>query len=670
MKLYIADFETTVEADTTKQKQTEVWAFGIAELFDKSNKIIVGNSIQGFWKYLQGLKSSHIVCYFHNLKFDGTFIISDIVTRLGFKQAFIKDKEKSSNFITYGEQKKSKELNPGEYITVITDTGIWYSITVQFQNIQIEFRDSLKLLPMKVEEMHKAFNTKHKKLEMDYKAHKGAREVIDEFEKAYIVNDILVPKEALEIFLETMNYQDYPPLTISQAALKEFKKFYKQEDFDLWFPNLAEIELDREQYGSSNIDEYCRKAYYGGWCYVDERRTGIPNGYTVVYDVNSLYPSVLHSKSGNYYPVGVPKMTKNKHDIRTIPKTGFYIIRFKCKFELSKGYLPFIQLRHDPNFRSNENLKYSYNNRYNNIDTSRKVELTLTRPIFEAFVVAYNIKEFEFLDMAIFNTELGMFDSYINKFMEMKINAVKNKNKALKTIAKLFLNGLYGKFGTDPENKFVITKQDMKGEVIYTVVYGQNKKPVYVPVAAACTGYARRFTVCAAINNYEYYLYTDTDSVHLHFPATWTKEQVENFVPNEIKLDDSALLCWKRESIHTNSIYLRQKTYMDYSPKAKYKDADGNEQIGLYDIKACGLPDHGKLLFEAVLKGIKPVNNNLYIPHEDKIEHITLSKKDLDFLSQKLTIKHFKQGLSIPGKLSPRKIEGGCVLVESNFTII
>jgi hypothetical protein len=101
-----------------------------------------------------------------------------------------------------------------------------------------------------------------------------------------------------------MNYQDYPPLTISQAALKEFKKFYKQEDFDLWFPNLAEIELDREQYGSSNIDEYCRKAYYGGWCYVDERRTGIPNGYTVVYDVNSLYPSVLHSKSGNYYPVG------------------------------------------------------------------------------------------------------------------------------------------------------------------------------------------------------------------------------------------------------------------------------------------------------------------------------------------------------------------------------
>ena len=668
--MFIADFETTVEKDTNKQQKTEVWAFGIGQLFDNSNKVIVGNSIQAFWKYLQSLPYKHIICYFHNLKFDGAFIIDDLVTRQGFKNAWTKDIDKSTDFVTYGEMKKGNELNQGEFITVITDLGIWYSITVQFPKIQIEFRDSLKLLPMKVDEMHDAFNTRHKKLEMDYKAHKAAREVIDDFEKQYIVNDILVPKEALEIFLTEMNYQDKPPLTISQAALREFKKFYSKSDWDLWFPNLAEIELDKKIYGSENVDKYCRKAYYGGWCYADERQTGIINGYTKVYDVNSLYPSVMHSESDNYYPIGIPEITKDKHKMRDIPKTGFYIIRFKCKFELSRGYLPFVQLKYNPEFRSNENLKCSWNNRYNTKDTSRSVELVMTRPVFEMFIVAYKITDFEFLDMAIFNTEKGLFDPYIDKFKEMKIQAVKDKNKARKTIAKTFLNGLYGKFGTDPENIFVIAKQNTAGEVIYKNVIGTNKAPVYVPIAAATTGYARRFTVSAAIQNEQYFAYGDTDSIHLIMPKNWTSEQIDNFIPEGIKIHDSDLLAWKLESENTNSLYLRQKTYIDFSPNKKYKDPEEKTQFGLYDIKACGLPERGKLLFEAVLKGIKPEHNEIYIPHEKKIHHLVLSEKDLEFLSQDLNIKSFKPGLTIPGKLSPRKIPGGCVLVESNFTII
>ena len=669
--MYIADFETTVEEDTSKQEYSEVWAFGIARLFDGTERVNIGNSINAFWSYLLSLKEKHIIVYFHNLKFDGTFILYDLIENRKFYPAFVPDPGNTCKYKQVGKFKENKELKAGEFTTVITDNGIWYSIIVKFEKTLIEFRDSLKLLPMSISEMGKAFNTRARKLELDYKAHKGAREKIDDFEKAYIANDIRVPKEALEFFLTEMHYENNPPLTISQAALREFKKDYSKSDWQLFFPNLAEQKLDPELYGSENMDEYCRKAYGGGWCYADSRRTGLINGITHVYDVNSLYSSVEHSKSGNRYPYGVPTMIKNSGDFRKFPKDCFYIIRFTCRFKLYEGYLPFIQCKYDPFYRNNENLKNSFKSRDGLDISSHQVELTLTRPMFELMADAYSIKDFKFLDAAVFYSEIGMFDKYINRFIAMKQKATEEGNKGRRTIAKLFLNGLYGKFGTDPVNTFYLVKPDNKGDVVYTFAEGENKKPVYVPIAAATTGYARRFTVKAATLNYEYYTYSDTDSVHMTFPKSWSAEKIAEFKPKGIELHDTDLLCWKLESVNDNSLYVRQKTYIDFSPNKVYTDDLGNEQRGLYDIKACGLPERGKLLFESALKGLKANGNILEIPHEKKTERLELTPNDIEFLTKKrYTIDDFKSGLSIPGKLAPKKIKGGCVLVETNFTII
>lgn len=670
MKMYIADFETTVEEIPSLQEYTEVWAFGIAQLFDRTEKVVVGNSISLFWKYLQSLKDDFIVVYFHNLKFDGTFILYDLIENQKFSPAFVRDMDKCTNYKTAGKFKERKELAPGEFTTVITDNGIWYSILVRFENITIEFRDSLKLLPMSISEMGPAFNTKHRKLEMDYKAHKGAGEVIDEFEKAYICNDILVPKEALEFFLTEMNYKEKPPLTISQAALKEFKKLFTKSDWDLYFPNLAEFKIDPEIFGSENADEYCRRAYGGGWCYADERVTGLINGHTRVYDVNSLYSSVMHSESGNYYPIGKPIFITEMEGLKKVHKNTFFIMRFRCKFKLKPGYLPFIQIKYDADYRTNENLKESGKDRYNTRIPEKIVEMTLTRPMFTIFNRAYEITDFEFLDAALFETELGMFDRYINRFKSMKERATIEKNSGRRTIAKLFLNGLYGKFGTDPENTFYIPQSDNQGNVDYKSASGENKKPVYVPIAAAVTSYARRFTVSAACYNYKYFVYSDTDSIHLAFPKDWTQEQIDSFEPVGIQLHDTKLLCWKVECDNTNSIYLRQKTYMDFSPDKEYKDARGQVQKGIYDIKACGLPERGKLIYEASIKELPCKGSLLEIPHTKKIERVHLEKEDMLFLHKHKGIKDFAPGLSIPGKLMHKKIKGGCVLIETNFTII
>ena len=47
-----------------------------------------------------------------------------------------------------------------------------YSITIKVNNHTIELRDSLKLIPLSVKEIGKAFKTKHQKLDMEYEGYR------------------------------------------------------------------------------------------------------------------------------------------------------------------------------------------------------------------------------------------------------------------------------------------------------------------------------------------------------------------------------------------------------------------------------------------------------------------------------------------------------------------
>ena len=66
-RMFVADFETTVYQG---QVNTEVWAAAIVEL--GSEDVLVFHSINELYEYMKSLKCN-IRCYFHNLKFDGSF---------------------------------------------------------------------------------------------------------------------------------------------------------------------------------------------------------------------------------------------------------------------------------------------------------------------------------------------------------------------------------------------------------------------------------------------------------------------------------------------------------------------------------------------------------------------------------------------------------------------
>lgn len=337
-KIFAGDFETTVYDG---QKDTEVWSSALVEL--NTENVIIHTSIEQTFYFLQAQKGD-ILLWYHNLKFDGSFWLDFLLRELEMEQAIINDTWIADEYM------KNKTFK-----YMISDRGQWYSITIKVNDHYIVIRDSVKLFPFSLAELGKAFKTKHQKLNMEYKGIRHKNGVIKDDEKEYIKNDVLVLKEALEFMLENGHEKS----TIGSNCLSEFKKGFDAQDYKLFFPQLEDISIPIE-YGAENADKYIRHSYRGGWCYLVEEKANklFENGLTA--DVNSLYPSMMSSESGNSYPIGRPYFWRGNflHE-KTEQDNTYYFVRFKCRFELKEGYLPFIQIKNNPLYEPTKMLRTS-----------------------------------------------------------------------------------------------------------------------------------------------------------------------------------------------------------------------------------------------------------------------------------------------------------------------
>ena len=160
-RTFCADFETTVYSG---QDHTEVWAAALVEI--GSEEVTVTNSIEAFFAPIyEMLKHAHVKLYFHNLKFDGSFILDHFIRNTDFKEAsFLKDND---NPYTRAFRDDKNMLN-GSYKYMISDIGQWYMITLKLHNHFLEIVDSFKLIPFSLDSISKSFATKHKKLSIEY----------------------------------------------------------------------------------------------------------------------------------------------------------------------------------------------------------------------------------------------------------------------------------------------------------------------------------------------------------------------------------------------------------------------------------------------------------------------------------------------------------------------
>src|SRR5690606_2981227 len=106
--MFVCDFETTTEKDDCR-----VWAYGYMEIGNKTNYKI-GNSMEEFMAWVKISKSD---IYFHNLKFDGSFIVNYLLKN-GYEWTH---KDKREN---HGEAKA--------FSTMISNMGQWYMIDIWY----------------------------------------------------------------------------------------------------------------------------------------------------------------------------------------------------------------------------------------------------------------------------------------------------------------------------------------------------------------------------------------------------------------------------------------------------------------------------------------------------------------------------------------------------------
>ena len=139
MKRFTADFETCV----WKDDETWVWAWAVSEIGNDDN-IVIDNSIDTFIEFCKQEKNASF--YFHNLKFDGEFLIYWALTH-GFTHVT-----------------KKEDITDNTFTTLISDMGQFYQITFYYKkgNKQVHkttFYDSLKIIPFSVDETAKAFRS-------------------------------------------------------------------------------------------------------------------------------------------------------------------------------------------------------------------------------------------------------------------------------------------------------------------------------------------------------------------------------------------------------------------------------------------------------------------------------------------------------------------------------
>lgn len=666
---FVGDFETTVYDGQT---DTAVWASGLCELHTENAHIF--HSLPETWSWIKRQRTNMII-YYHNLKFDGSFWLDMLLKDPKLKPATIPTGMEENDY----KFAAPWEMENNTYTYSVNDMGQWYTIKIMINHVMIEIRDSLKLLPFSVKELGKAFKTKHQKLDMEYKGYRYPGCTITPEERKYLANDLYVVKEALEV----MFAEGYNRLTIGSCALSEYKASVGKEQYAEWFPNLYNIEIPKEELGFSTVGDYIHKSYKGGWCYLvkgkENHLYGNANSERIVgttADVNSLYPSMMSSESGNYYPVGEPTFwTGNGIPKEAYENHRYFFVRIKTRFYLKTNYLPFIQIKGSWLYKGNECLESSdvfYNGQYystytdfdgNECDT--RVTLVLTMSDYDLLKQHYDLVDFEILDGCWFETKIGIFDKYIEKYRKMKME----NEGAIRTIAKLFLNSLYGKFSSSLNSSFKSAYVKEDGALSFMLHEQYDKEPGYIAVGSAITSYSRCFTIRAAQANFygankRGFIYADTDSIHC------------DLMPEEIKgikVDKAAFCCWKLESCWNAGIFVRQKTYMEHITMENLKPIDNP----YYNVKCAGMPQRCKDLLIYSMTGLdhwrdrvdkESVLKDMDFDHRSFLEK--LNEEQLAFLDKKRTMTDFCIGLKVPGKLTPKRIPGGILLTEGFYEML
>lgn len=564
---------------------------------------------------------------------------------------------------------------------------------------KVSLLDSYKIVPQSLQKVSESFlNYKMPKDGIDHSIIRTPNYKLREEEKVYLFEDVKVLKEFIKLarvegIEVNSNYKLYfNKMTTAGQALNEFKKLLLEsyesgsfKDIEGLVDSFSELEKHKkklQERGKNfnatkdtvftsvfpqlhpNVDCYLRQSYFGGITWKNKKLIDNLEANNIplkglVYDVNSLYPSVMRTR---LLPYGKPLYYDGMYN--SLPnvikdKYPLYIQKIRVKvFNIKPGKMPNIQIRESLQFKGSE---YQSSNRYFDKSLNKfKYEeciFTFTNVQLERFLDTYELPlGIEYIDGYCFKGSYGLFNDYIDTFMELK----KTGTGARKSTAKLMLNSLYGKFGTNPmkEERIVqveggVFSTTNKNECDETIEYLSNS--VYLPMASFITAYARDVLLNAVNSVFDRFLYCDTDSIHI----------LGFEIPN-IEIHNKNLGAWKLEGKFIEAKYIGAKRYaekMVIQEKSKYFKNVKHFKLN-WDIKCCGVSaDIVKKLDDIEVFGVCE-----YSPKE-------VEKMLPNFFKKKSDIYYYKDAectQKVIGLLRSKKkmnVKGGVLIKEQPYQI-
>lgn len=398
-----------------------------------------------------------------------------------------------------------------------------------------EIRDSYCILPLPLRELNKD-DFEYWKLKKEHRK-KYMKEI-----KKYLYNDCLYLYEAIIAFRES--YGDN--ITVASAAMKQWR----------------EISDTKPERTNKDYFNEINPFYHGGR--VECFESGIVAGDVKVFDINSAYPfAMVHD-----HPAG-----KDYFYSKSLPKTEKEIKLSLIVLECESHGAFAIKTKAGTSF-PNDGIRRVFNvTGWEYLAALEKCRLGRKPQIMWCYTFRHSIN----------------FTPYVEKFFALKDEAKKLGNKHQYVFAKLFLNSLYGKFGSNPQNYkeyqitplqymeamesegWSISNTAIKNKIVWEKPLEEEKYRFYnVATAASITGFVRAYLFKSLCES-ERPLYCDTDSIIL----------IGN---HKMTLHPTELGAWDMEAEGGRMAICGKKLYALEKNNGEYKIASKGAKLTAKDI--------------------------------------------------------------------------------------
>lgn len=354
----------------------------------------------------------------------------------------------------------------------------------------VKFCDSLQLLRSSLDKLSQAFLGRGK-IQIDNRlpiqVYYEDRKLFEEYVKYDCENLLLILESTLEMLRKNVAKVKTLGHTIGSTALQVFKTCCVDPDRPITIP------WDRE------LKDFLRLGYTGGR--VEVFKCDYFDSVNV-YDINSLYPSVMLDTP---VPVSDRGYWVKDHQY---PRGS--IGAFEIEFIQRDTNIPPVLLHGHSGVYSGRGIYYSPD-----------IECLL---LHDPHAVVFVNRGYVFFDTAI------IFKDYVERLYEIRI---KNPDNPISLLAKFLLNSLYGKFGQKPERESIVSVTDFDDLYsmitdgakvrtidddtgVYSVINEVSCEFEHLGIAGMITSAARARLYDGLFDaGLERLCYCDTDSIHM-----------------------------------------------------------------------------------------------------------------------------------------------------------